>query len=679
MEIVLAKSSGFCFGVARAVSGVYKDMKERPLACLGPIIHNKIITDDLENKGVPIIDNPEEACGKAVVIRAHGVSKEIYVKMNEVGISYIDYTCPDVEIIHNMIEAYSNKGYGVIIIGNKEHPEIVGSAGWSKEKPVIINSGQEARLFEPVEGRKYAVVVQTTYPTADFTAIADILKQKIADIEIHNTICPATEKRQKEAYELSTKVDKMIVLGDKSSANTKKLYDICKKNCKHTYFVESIRELQLNNFRTNDKIGITAGASTPPEIIKEAVTRMSELDNNVNDQTFEEMLDESFVTLHTGDVVKGIVIQIAGGEVSVNLGYKSDGVISRTEFSDDPNITPESVIKIGDEIEVFVVRVNDGEGNVLLSKKRLEVQKGYVEIEEAFNNKTTVKGRVSEIVKGGLISLVKGVRVFVPSSQISSRFVENLEQFKGKEYDFQILEFDRSKRRVVGGRRDLAVKEEKAEKEKLFGNLEEGQRLSGTVSRIVDFGAFVDIGGADGLIHISEMSWGRVKKVTDVLKEGDSVDVVVLKVDKEKEKISLSLKDVNENPWNNIEAKYPVGAIVEGKVVRMVAFGAFVELEAGVDGLVHISQISEKHVVKPDDELKIGEVISVKIVEINLENKKISLSKKEADGILNPQPEEEIVEVSADTALVEEIPTVEGEEASMEVEAEESQETSPEE
>ena len=396
---------------------------------------------------------------------------------------------------------------------------------------------------------------------------------------------------------------------------------------------------------------------------------MSEIDNNVNDRTFEEMLDESFVTLHTGDVVKGTVIQIAGGEVSVNLGYKSDGVISRTEFSDDPNITPESVLKIGDEIEVFVVRVNDGEGNVLLSKKRLEVQKGYMEIEESFNNKTTVKGRVSEIVKGGLISLVKGVRVFVPSSQISSRFVENLEQFKGKEFDFQILEFDRSKRRVVGGRRELAMKEERAEKEKLFGGLEEGQRIDGTVSRIVDFGAFVDIGGADGLIHISEMSWGRVKKVTDVLKEGDSVTVVVLKVDKEKEKISLSLKDVNENPWSNVEEKYPIGAIVEGKVVRMVTFGAFVELEAGIDGLVHISQISQKHVVKPDDELAIGESISVRIVEVDKENKKISLSKKEADAILNPELVEE----------VEEAPTVEGEEASMEVEAEDAHEAAPEE
>ncbi|MDL2248187.1 bifunctional 4-hydroxy-3-methylbut-2-enyl diphosphate reductase/30S ribosomal protein S1 [Tyzzerella sp. OttesenSCG-928-J15] len=660
MEIIVAKSSGFCYGVARAVSGVYNELGKKDMICLGPIIHNKTITDDLERKNVPITDDPLSANERTVVIRAHGVGRKTYLQMEDAGIDYIDFTCKDVKKIHNIVADYSKAGYEIIIIGDSRHPEITGVAGWAEREPIIINSVEEARLLDINDKIKYAVVVQTTYPTDEFNRITNALKEKINNLEINNTICPATEKRQKEAEELSKKVTKMIVLGDKLSANTRKLYEISKKNCKNTYFVQSIKELQLNNFVTNDIIGITAGASTPPEIIKEAVIRMSELDNNVNDQTFEEMLDESFVTLHTGDVVKGTVIQIAGGEVSVNLGYKSDGVIPRTEFSDDPNVDPKDAVKIGDEIEVFVIRVNDGEGNVLLSRKRLEVQKGYTEIEEAFNNKTTVKGRVSEIVKGGLISMVKGVRVFIPSSQISSRYVENLEQFKGQEYDFSILEFDRSKRRVVGGRRDLAVQEENSKKEKLFSSIEEGQKLEGVVSRIVDFGAFVDIGGADGLIHISEMSWGRVKKVTDVLKEGDHVTVTVLKVDKDKEKISLSLKDVNENPWSRVEEKYPIGSIVEGTVVRMVTFGVFVELEPGVDGLVHISQIAQKHVVKPEDELTIGESISVKVVDIDKENKKISLSKKEADAILNPQPVEDVID---------EVPVVEGEEASMEVEA----------
>ncbi|MCL2564739.1 MAG: bifunctional 4-hydroxy-3-methylbut-2-enyl diphosphate reductase/30S ribosomal protein S1 [Defluviitaleaceae bacterium] len=658
MEIIIAKSSGFCYGVARAIKGIYKEPCSKSLVCLGPVTHNKIVLRDLSEKGISVIDKPSEALGRTVVIRAHGVGRNVYEFMEEEGIAYKDFTCPDVTKIHNIIAKQSEAGYEIIIVGDSNHPEIIGSAGWcgNIKEPVIINSYEEAAALELDKDKKYSVVAQTTFRTAEFESIANIIKSKACIVEIYNTICPATEKRQQEAYEISTRVDKMIVLGDKLSANTRKLYEICKKNCENTYFIESIEELELNNFQTNDKIGITAGASTPPEIIKEAVTRMSEHDNKANDQSFEEMLDESFVTLHTGDVVKGTVIQIINGEVSVNLGYKSDGLIPRSEFSDDPNVTPETVVSIGDEIEVFVVRVNDGEGNVLLSKKRLEIQKGYTDIEEAFNNKTTVSGRVTDLVKGGLIVMVKGVRVFVPSSQISPRYVEGLQQFKGKEFDFNILEYDRSKRRVVGGRKDLAIKEEAEKKEKIFSSIEEGQRMEGVVSRIADFGAFVDIGGVDGLIHISELSWGRVKKVGDVLKAGDNVTVTVLKVDREKDKISLSLKDIGSNPWNSVQQKYPVGAIVDGIVVRMVPFGAFVELEPGVDGLVHISQIAAKHVAKAEDELKIGQPVSVKVVDIDLENKKISLSKKEADGILYPQEveaEEEVEEAVEEKAAEE--------------------------
>jgi len=642
MQIITASSSGFCYGIARAVNGINKLPHPEKLACLGPVTHNKTVLEAISKKGVSIINNPNEAGGRTVIIRAHGVARHVYKQMDENDIPYIDFTCFDVKKIHEIIGKYSEKGYEIIIVGDRLHPEIIGAAGWCRQgsNPFIINTVEESGSVELDPGKKYAVVVQTTCSTETFDSIVNTLKSKLPEIKVYNTICTATEKRQKEAGEISSNVDKMIVLGDKTSANSIKLYEICKKNCENTYFIESIEELELNNFSTSDKIGITAGASTPPEIIKEAISKMSDGDNKVNDQSFEEMLDESFVTLHTGDVVKGTVIQITGGEVSVNLGYKSDGLIPRAEFSDDPSVTPESVVQVGDEIEVFVVRVNDGEGNVLLSKKRLEIQKGYTDIEEAFNNKTTVRGRIADIVKGGLIAMVKGVRVFVPSSQISSRYVEGLAQFKGKEFDFNILEYDRSKRRVVGGRKELAVKEEAANKEKVFGSIEEGQRIEGTVSRIADFGAFVDLGGVDGLIHISELSWGRVKKVSDVLKAGDTVTVTVRGVDVEKSKISLSLKDINNNPWNEIDKKYPIGAIVDGIVVRMVPFGAFIELEPGVDGLVHISQIAAKHVAKAEDELKIGETVSVKVVDIDFENKKISLSKKEADGILYPQHEE---------------------------------------
>ena len=353
---------------------------------------------------------------------------------------------------------------------------------------------------------------------------------------------------------------------------------------------------------------------------------MSEMEN----KSFEEMLDDSLVTLRTGQIVKGTVISVSdAGEVSVNLGYKSDGIIARSEFSDDDSVNPAEVVKPGDEIEVFVIRVYDGDGNVQLSKKKVDADKNYAVIEEAFNNGSTVTGKVTEQVKGGLIALVNGARVFVPSSQISNRYVEDLSSFIGNEYEFEVLEYDRSKRRIVVGRKALVQKEIEAKKAEVFSSIKVGDRIEGKVSRIVDFGAFVDLGGVDGLIHISEMSWGRVKKVTDVLSVGDDVTVTVLDINPEKGKISLSLKDLNADPWKDAETKYAVGNIVTGKVVRMVPFGAFVELEEGVDGLVHISQIAYKHVEKPEDELTIGQEIQAKVTELDLAAKKISLSIKE--------------------------------------------------
>lgn len=376
---------------------------------------------------------------------------------------------------------------------------------------------------------------------------------------------------------------------------------------------------------------------------------MSEIEN----KSFEEMIDSSLVSLHTGDIVKGTVIGVSEtGEVSVNLGYKSDGIIPRNEFSSDDSVNPAEAVKAGDEIEVFVVRVNDGEGNVQLSKKRVDADKNIVAIEEAFNNNEVISAKIVEVVKGGLIALINGVRAFVPSSQISNRYVEDLSTFVGQTLDFNILEFDRSKRRIVAGRKALAQKEIDEKRAKVFASIKPTDRIDGTVSRIVDFGAFVDLGGVDGLIHISEMSWGRVKKVSDVLKVGDSVKVTVLDVNQEKGKISLSLKDLNADPWKTAAEKYAVGNIVTGKVVRMVPFGAFVELEEGVDGLVHISQIAYKHVEKPEDELTIGQEISAKVTELDTENKKISLSIKET--LEKPSKAEKAEEAPAEETPVEE-------------------------
>lgn len=395
----------------------------------------------------------------------------------------------------------------------------------------------------------------------------------------------------------------------------------------------------LKSLKKNDKIGISAGASTPPAIIKEAINIMSE-------ENFEAMLDSSMVELHNGDIVKGKVIKVDESTVTVNLGYKSDGTISKSEFSDDPNVVLSDVVKEDDEIEVLVLRVNDAEGTLQLSKRRVDANRSLAEIEDAYNNKTVVRGKIVDTVKGGLIALISGARVFVPSSQISNRYVDDLEQFKGKEYDFNIIEFDKNKRKFVAGRKALAQKEYEDNRNKVFSSIKAGDKINGKVSRIVDFGAFVDLGGVDGLIHISELSWGRVKKVSDVLKEGDDVEVTVLDVNTEKGKISLSLKDINSDPWKNAAEKYAVGNVVEGKVVRMVSFGVFVELEEGVDGLVHISQISHEHIDKPEDVLSVGQMIKAKVTDLDTENKKISLSIKATEP--KPEPEEKAEESSTE-------------------------------
>lgn len=648
-NIRVAESAGFCFGVKRAIEMAYEAIGVEPkLYSYGQLIHNKTVTDDLASKGLEIVESLDGLTEGTLLVRSHGVGKALYDEAEAKGLKILDGTCPFVKKIHNIVHDKLAEGLGIIIVGDGTHPEVIGINGWCENAAVILEDEEAAKTKEIPEKEKYAVVVQTTFRQAKLDKILEILQDRGVNMEVHNTICSATEKRQTEAEELSKTVDKMIVIGGKNSSNTQKLVEICAKNCGNTVHIETICDLVLNNFGKDDKIGITAGASTPPAIIKEVVVTMSEaLENAVQnlegseEATFEQMLEESLVTLHTGDVVKGTVIQVVNEEVSVNLGFKSDGIIARGEFSSDPTVIPSKTVQPGDEIEVFVVRVNDGDGNVMLSRKRIEAQKGIEEIEAAYNDKAVVTGTVTNVVKGGLIAVVNGVNVFIPSSQVSNRFIEDLSVFNGQELEFNIIEVDRVKRRFIGGRKALVEQEIAAKRAALFETIQAGSRVNGTVSRLTDFGAFVDLGGVDGLIHISEMSWGRISNPKEVLKEGQEVEVFVLDVDKEKGKISLSLKDADKNPWKLATEKYAVGSIVEGKVVRMVPFGAFVELEPGVDGLVHISQIANKHVVKPEDELKVGEIINVKVLEVNPEQKKISLSKRQADAPVEEAPAEE--------------------------------------
>lgn len=645
MEILTAKGAGFCFGVKKAVDMAYEQIGNDNVYCLGPIIHNKTVCDHLENNNIKIIYDIDNFKNCKIIVRSHGISKHLYDEMYAKNIEIIDGTCPFVKKIHNIVKKSFSIGKKIVIIGDGRHPEVVGINGWCENTAIILNNFLDIDLAISKnlldECIIYEVVVQTTFKKEELFSILNKLKNLNFKYNLNNTICSSTALRQTEAIKISKVVDKMIVIGDKKSSNTRHLYEICKKNCRNSFYIETFCDLVLKNFNICDRIGITAGASTPLAIIKEVIYKMSELNNltQENNQegeelTFQEMLDQSFVSLHTGDIVTGSVIQISNEEISVNLGYKSDGVISRNEYSSDPKVVPSEEVKVGDSIEVLVLRVNDGEGNISLSRRRIEAQKGLDEVEAAYNDKTVVTGDVTELVKKGMIALVNGVRVFIPSSQVSQRYVDDLREFVGKELTFNIIEFDRTKRRIIGSRKLILAKELESKKEEVFGKLTVGGKTTGRVNRLTDFGAFIDLGGIDGLIHISEMSWGKITNPRDILKEGETIEVNVLSIDREKSKISLSLKDADKNPWKDVETKFAVGEKFKGKVVRMVPFGVFVELTEGVDGLVHISQISSKHINKPEDVLKVGEEVTVKVMECSNEQKKISLSIKEADVIL---------------------------------------------
>ena len=656
-QVILAESAGFCVGVKMAVDKTYKDLSElapgQELATYGPIIHNKHVTGDLAAKGVPVISDLEQTPDNTtVVIRSHGVPRSAYATLDKKGLSYKDYTCPFVKKIHRIGEKEHSAGKSIIIIGDRIHPEIISIDSFSGGQCQILKSLDEVHNLTLNPNQDYAVVVQTTFQTQVFEAIAAAIVERHpgpGTVTVHNTICNATIERQTEANELSKKVDAMIVLGDPTSANSNKLYKICKENCDNTHFVQSIQDLDLKFFENSVRIGITAGASTPIAVIKEAVKTMNEITNELS---FEEMLNATMQDIRSGSVVNGTVISVTPHEVSVNLHYKSDGVVSKDELSEDPNYDPTTEFKEGDTIEVFVVKVNDGDGNVILSRKRIEDQKNKQLIEAAYTNNETVTGKVIEIVKGGLITLIHGVRIFVPASQMSGRFIQDLKQYKDQELDFKIIEFNKERNRMVAGRRELAIAEEAAKRETLMASFIVGSEITGTVSRIVDFGIFVDLGGVDGLVHVSEISWDRKSNHKKMFTEGDSVTVRIMKIDHERQKISLSIKDILGNPWEDINDRFPVDSIVDATIVRLVSFGAFAEIEPGIDGLIHISQISNKRVEKPEDVLDLGQNVKVLVVELDQENKKISLSKRLADEALGLTDVEEMAPAYTEEAAL---------------------------
>lgn len=635
MKILVARSAGFCFGVNKAVDMVYNLLEggDSRIYTLGPIIHNEQVVSDLKSRGVEVVSDIDgiEAAGK-VVIRAHGVTPDIYDRLKDKEIEVIDTTCVYVKKIHNLVSRKSGEGCRIVIAGDRNHPEVQGINGWCGNSAYIANSPEDVEKFPDMDG-DCCLVAQTTMMREKYERIYDKLKEKCKNVIKFDTICNATTDRQNEAGELAGSSDVMLVIGSRTSSNTQKLYEICKNNCPDTYIIETFGDLPPMDIEKINTLGITAGASTPDRIIKEVIEKMEELNKQENELSFKEAFESSMVTLQSGEIVKGRIIGFNNAEIYVDLGYKSDGIINVSEYSDDPDFKPETSLKIGDEIEVYVIRVNDGEGNVMLSKKKVDAMRSYDFIEEAFENKTPVTAKVIEVTNGGLIASANGVRIFIPASQVSDRYVKDLNEYLRQTVTVRIVELNKQKRKIVGSQRVILAEERERTGNEFWASIEIGKKYEGVVKSLMDFGAFVDIGGVDGLVHVSELSWSKVKHPSEVLKVGDRIEVTVLEFDRDKKRISLGFRKSEDNPWYKAAEKYKVGDIVKGRVVRLVPFGAFVELEKGMDGLVHISQISNFRIAKPGDVLEIGQEIEAKIVEVNTETKKISLSIKEVNPI----------------------------------------------
>ena len=644
MRVILAKTAGFCYGVERAVALAHETAKAHGGAMLGSVIHNANVVAELEREGMRLIASPEEAAaGETVLIRSHGESREVLEELQARGAEIVSATCPNVRHIQILVTEAEAAGRQVVIIGEHDHPEVQGIASWCRGARIFGNAEEVANWAEEtaeIADLPITMVAQTTCIRALWESCVKFLKKECTNAEIFDTICLATHKRQTEAAELAAKVDVMVVVGDRKSANTKHLTEISRLRCPTVYQIEGAEELNVDFLKGCSVAGLTAGASTPAGIIKEVYATMSDEIKTMEatEESFEEMLEKSFKTLNTGEKVTGIVTAIGPTEVQVDLGCKQAGYISVDELSADPNVKPEDVVKVGDEIETYIIRVNDVEGYAMLSKKRLDAVKVWEDIEKAREEKTTLEGKVTEENKGGIVVNVKGVRVFVPASQSGLPRGAELSTMIGQTVSLRITEVNRARRRVVGSIKAVTYEARQAAQAEIWNNIEVGKRYTGTVKSMTSYGVFVDIGGVDGMVHISELSWSRIKNPAEVVSVGDTLEVYVISFDPEKHKISLGVKDRSMNPWDKFMATYHVGDVANVRIVKLMTFGAFAEVVPGVDGLIHISQIADRRIDKPSDVLAEGDKVDAKIIAIDEDKKKISLSIR---ALLAPAAEEE--------------------------------------
>ena len=630
MKILKAKTAGFCFGVDRAVKLTYQLAEEgHKVATLGPLIHNPQCVADLESKGVVTAAGLEDVPdGYEVVIRSHGVGADVYSAIAEKGLVLHDATCPFVAKIHRIAKRASDEGKTLLVAGDKTHPEVQGIVGHTKGEVFVFADLDELKAWQgPKNGQNGIIVVaQTTFQVTKWLECTNFIKKDYTNAEIFDTICNATWTRQQEAEDLSRKCDLMVVIGGHHSSNTQKLVKVAEKHTK-AVTVETAKELRPEWFEGVDTVAVTAGASTPSSIIEEVLNSMSE--EIREEMSFAEMFAESEANLKpvfAGKVVEGTVTSITPNEVQVDIGTKHTGFVKLSELTDDPAARAEDLVKVGDKLDLVVEKVNDQEGVAYLSRKKLEARKGLEEVAKAAEEGTVMECVVTETNKGGVIVLVKGVKVFVPRSQATMRRDEDINALVKQNVKLIITEC--AGRKIVGSINKVTAEENAAKREAFWADVEVGKTYTGVVKSLTAYGAFVDIGGVDGLCHISELSWNRIKHPSEVVSVGDTIEVYVKALDPENHKVSLGYKKAEDNPWEKLKNEYPIGSVFTAPVVSITKFGAFVRILPGVDGLVHISEISNERVEKVGDVLKVGDEVNVKLLDVDFDKKRISLSMK---------------------------------------------------
>ncbi len=661
MKITLAESAGFCFGVARAVKQAEDYIKDGVNACtLGPLIHNPLFVKSLGDKGVYVADGIAEVKdGYTLIIRTHGITKELFSEIEKSGISFFDATCPFVKKIHKIVEKESADGSKIIIAGDPNHPEVKGIRSYCKTESFVVSTAQELESIKKnndfSENDAFSLVSQTTFDAKEFKKCEKIAKTLFTNLKIFDTICNATALRQEEAIALAKENDMMIVIGGRNSSNTEKLRKLCAE-ITDTYLIEEASELSGIKFDSASSIGVTAGASTPDGIIKEVIRTMSESNVNIEsavenqgqveaventeEMSFEQALEESLNSMNNDQKVTGVVMHIAPNEIQVDIGRKQTGYIPSGEYSADPTADPMKELKVGDELTLIIMKTNDVEGTIMLSKRRYDAVKNWDTIVAAKEEGKVLEGVVVEVISKGLIVVVNGTRIFVPASLSGVPKSGRLEDMTGKTVNFVVIDIDKRRRRAVGSIREANSIARKANKEKFWASVEEGQKYTGVVKSLTDYGAFVDFEGVTGMIHRTELSWKRIKHPSEVVNPGDTVEVYIKGLDREKGKISLGFKRIEDNPWEILKRDYPVGTETDVKIVKLTTFGAFAEIFPGMEGLIHISQIAYERIEKPQDVLSIDETVKVKIIEIDSEKRKIGLSIK----ALLPAPEKKVVE-----------------------------------